>query len=203
MQPVGDHVIPTIVLHEALWCNFIELSGLPEVVTLYVLCMEVVLHYISVPIAILALVVHLLYVADHFRVMDLVGDGVIVIRVSPSVGWRYLIMLPQVHFDLACIICVPRGLFILGIIVLLCDRIKAILGLVLVNSLKLVQFSLPFDPSVVVERVSVRHNVEVSDSAGMYLSLPARLLYTSGAVIIPIPVMSIEGEVRDYVVILL
>jgi hypothetical protein len=52
-------------------------------------------------------------------------------------------------------------------------------------------------------RIPIIDNIEISDSAGMYLSLFPGLFDTSRTAFWPIPVMDIERQVRNYVVILL
>lgn len=200
---IRDEVITTIVFHEALRGYLVELPGLSQVIALDILSVEVVLHYVSVPVAILAFSLHVLHVANHLWIVHLVGDRVVIVCVPSCVGWRNFLFCAQLDFDLACIVSVLCILFILWIVELLSDRIESILRFMLANSLKLVQFGFSFDSYLMVEWVSIVHNVEVSNSAGMYLSLATGSLHASGAVIRPIPMVVVMRNIRNDVVILL
>merc|ERR1719262_50111 len=123
---VRDKTIPFFVLHEALRGNFVELPGLSHVVTFYVLCMGVVLHDGAVPVAILALLLQRFKVAQFIWIVDRIRDSVIEIRVPPLVARRDRVLSPQTHFDLPSIVAMFCLLFVLRIVELLYDRVKAV-----------------------------------------------------------------------------
>lgn len=121
---VCDDIISTIVLHEALWSTLVEPSGLLQVVSFDILRMEIVLHDITVPVAILPLGRHCLQVADHPWVVDLIGDGVVELRVSAFVARRNLIFCAEIYFNLTGVVSMLGIFCFLGIIKLLCDRVE-------------------------------------------------------------------------------
>lgn len=191
---VRDEIVTTLVLHEPLWRNFVELPRLFEMVALDVLCMKVMLDYVAVPVSILSLSLHIFHVAHHCRIMHLVGDGIVVGCVPSSVAWRNLILCSEMYFDIACVICMFRIFLILGIVELLRDWIEAIRSRVLLYSLELVGKKFSFGPLLVVERISIVHDVEIPDPACLYLSLPSRSLHASGTLVTPVPVMLVVGQ---------
>jgi len=123
---VGDEIIPTVVLHEPLWCHLVQLPGLSQVVSFYVLRVEIVLHDIPVPVSILTLSLQGLQILNHAWIINLVGDGIVKVRMSSLVARRDLVLSPQMHLDLPCIVAVFRLFFIRWIIELLRNRVEAI-----------------------------------------------------------------------------
>lgn len=200
---VGDRAIPTVVLHETLGCHLVQLAGLCHMVTFDILRVEIVLHNVAVPVPIFALSLHLAKVLHHVRISNLIGNGVVELSVSPFVARRDPIHSSDMDFDLPCIVAMLCILLIPGVVELLGKRVKLVGLHVFVRSLCDFQLLLLFRPRVMVDRIPIRDDVEISNSVGMYLALRAALLDTSRTFFRSIPVVYIKRQIRDDVVILL
>jgi len=195
VELVADHAISTLMLHIALRGDFVELSGLCQVVAFDVLGMEIMLHNVAIPVAILALGLHCLQVLDHVWIMDIVRDGIVKLRVPPFVaGWN-LILGSQLHLDLPRIVAMLGILFVPRIVELLGDRIKLPRGRELVRSLQTGQLPFFSNSNLVVLRVAIVDNVEIADSAGVDLALVAGSFYVSGARLRLVPMVIVERQI--------
>jgi len=193
----------SLVFHETVGVNLVQLPGLCHVVAFNILGMEIVLHDVAVLVAILALVAHLLKIRHHLWIMDLIGYSIVEGSMPSLVARRNHVHSPSMDLNLACIIAMLVVLFNARIIELLRQRIELPSAIELVSSLLSGQTGFVCYTSLVVFGVSVGNNVEISDSAGMYLALLASPLYASGTLIRPVPMMIVEGQVRDNVKVLM
>lgn len=124
MKLVGDHAIPTVVLHEALGRHVIELARLRQVVAFDILSVEIVLHNVTVLVTIFAFSLHLLQVSDRGRIVHLVGDSIVELSVPPFVARRDHVLGPQIDFDISCMVAMQLSLFVPRVVELLCHRVK-------------------------------------------------------------------------------
>lgn len=102
------------VLGEALRRHAGKTPGLSDVVALDVLRVKVVLHYVSIPVPVLAAILHLIPLLERPlpTFADLMTQYVIVRRLSRVIGWWNQGFQAHVEFNFPGVVASPRTFFV-------------------------------------------------------------------------------------------
>mmetsp|Transcript_50790 Transcript_50790/g.91234 ORF Transcript_50790/g.91234 Transcript_50790/m.91234 type:complete len:244 (+) Transcript_50790:461-1192(+) len=197
-----DDVIAALLLFlVALRRNSIHDPHLIDVIALYVLRMQIVLHNVAVLVPVFALILQVVIHAQQVRIMFLMRGNPVGCCLTTLVRRRYLVVCPHCDLNLTSMVDSLYLLLHCRIDKATNNWIEEVSLQMLISSLEQVDTLLLTKLFRVIVTVPVVDDVKVFGQEGRDLSISRALLFQSWTFIFPGPVMIPHRNVRDDVVI--